>query len=351
MAVEIRDVIFRTRRRVVLLVLVAVLSATIAGGLSFTQDREYRSRASFVAPSQNRESPTAVEQSIANLRANITSEPVVSAAAEAGGIAAKEVRSGVEVARRGSSDTVEVVFTTTRRDVAQEVTRAAAQAVVREVTAPDVERAHDQLLTAEDELTIAQDDLDTFLDENGLSLPDDQYRAVASELTSLRVALATARVDGSSRVAGLEQAVAEAEGRLAELAELVREFHILDDAASRAERRVEAANEEVDRMNAFLAIVNDDNLQVSEARAVPRLDGALRTGVSAAAITVIACVVLLVLLEFRAGAGSRTTPAHAAPEPLTNADLGIDGERARDPLPARDGNEIARGAGPAATFR
>src|SRR3954449_7166555 len=98
---EIKQILFGSRRRIGLLVLVGVVAMVVAGALTYVAPSEYRSQVSFTAPSSNRGSPSAIEQAVENLRANLHSDHVTSAAADAGGITAAEASDGLALTQRG----------------------------------------------------------------------------------------------------------------------------------------------------------------------------------------------------------------------------------------------------------
>src|SRR4051812_24345859 len=104
---EIKQILFGSRRRIGLLVLVVVVAMVVSGAIVFLSPRDYRSNATFTAPSENKGSPAAIQQAVENLRANLTTDHVTSAAADAGGITAAEVSNGLSLSQRGQSDTVE----------------------------------------------------------------------------------------------------------------------------------------------------------------------------------------------------------------------------------------------------
>lgn len=318
---QLTHLVRRSGKAVWLLVLVPVLAVAATVGLLSGDEPPVRTLAtvSVIAPDGTATAAT-ITQAVDSFESTVTSETVQSLASQDSGVAIDE---GDIVAERvGTSNLVELRLSTE----AGEDGRAALTAIVARTndalySAP-IATSRSRIDTAEKRYQAAVDERTRESSRTGLLLPIEAYRAKASEVTQLRVALATGTaVDREAVQATLKRALED----LGRIGKSVSAFESLEDSVVRTRTELGDAKQAADAVTNLRAaadapesITITDSVQQS-ARAT------LARAVIGAAVVGLALglgLVLLIGLLRRPGRQARVRAPHdpdgSSPDPEPN---------------------------------
>jgi capsular polysaccharide biosynthesis protein len=308
---QLTRLIKRSGKAVWLLVIVPVLAVAASVVLLAQSEPSVRTLAqvSVIAPEGSSTAAT-VTQAVDGFESTVTSDTVRKLALQDTGV---EVGSGDVTAQRvGTSNLVELRLTTGAGEDAE----AAMQSLIAHANdvlfSSTITSAKARVDTAQQRYDNAIKERDAAIDETGLLLPIEAYRAKASEVTQLRVALATGGpdIDRTTVQANLAEAVRD----LRRIGESVNAFESLEDSVSRtrtelgdAKQAVDEATTRRDAATARESITITESAQQSTRTTVAR-------GVVSALVVGLALGLGLVLLIGLLRHPDRTRPT-AADEP------------------------------------
>lgn len=276
-----------------IVVLVPLLAAGVAAGLFLTQPVLYRGKATVVVPLSEGAFPSfnVVNQSVSNFRGALISDAVADRTSAQTGLPTDDIRGGISSRQLGTSNVVEVVYTSETRseaaDVAEGQARNALTFILEATSAP----ASVQIETAQQAYDAAEQAVEGFLEATGLVIPSDVFREETDRLIRLRDRL---------NLAGGEDPQLQARilRRQQQVTELVTTWDALQVRRQRAlnslfaaDSRYLAAQAQIEAARQPEAVVRTEPRRVAFA---PRL---LRRVTAAGAVGLALAVGLVALLE------------------------------------------------------
>lgn len=261
---QLTQLIRRTSPIVWIVALVPALVAGVGAFLTTTSAPGYNVIATVpvTAPSGSDTAAT-VTQTVDSFRSALATQSVLDSAASEAGIESPP-EEAVATSRVGTSNLVDLSVTVPERDALEEFVPALV-ASANELLFASAQSASDADLEAAQE---QYDEVQAEIEETsagGLVIPLERYRAKASEVTQLRVALAAARARGGAEAAELSTALKASIKELQRLSLTVRDLDNLTFKSTQAQSRLADAERAVSDVDARLAAANDENaLKVSQ---------------------------------------------------------------------------------------
>lgn len=307
---QLTRVLARAGRARWLLVLVPLLSAGAVAGYLYESEPESQTYATVsVVPPEGRSTAATVTQAVDGFRSAVTSDNVVQLAqndADVSVIADRELLAE----RVGTSNLVELQVTTQEGEHPASLLRALVQHTNEALFSASLASAEAQLRLAEERYDEAVEERDRQLALTGLLLPIESYRAKASEVTQLRVALATTAGDTTVDRVGLRQNLKSAGQALQRIGESVAAYESVYDGVVRARTQLADAENELNTTETRLeAASSGQSISLSEPTLQPRRTTLVRGAVAGLVVglAVSAGLVLLIGL-LRSPRGRDTTP-------------------------------------------
>jgi len=329
---EISDYLRMIRRRLWILIVVPVL-AGLVGLLAFAgAPRTYSSSVEVAAPTTAENTTTgAVAVFVSSFTELLTTQPVVDRVSRETGASRARLRSGLAAGAVGGSSLIKVTYTSTRRQEVQPAVEAATRATLDLVSGPQVAAATSALKVAQDRYQAARDAVDRYASGSGGGLPDDQYRQKLANLSALRLAATSARLDlAIPKANGLDAQIPIAEREIAELLPKVVRFNQLQDTLRQASDALSnALIHEQDTKGQLNAHESTTTLKNATPQAQSRASSLLRSVGVLAGVGLIAACLLVAFLELTEASrarrrarpeGSRAAQAEVRGKALVDAD-------------------------------
>lgn len=328
----------RSGRAVWLIVLVPLLAVAGAVAVSANSEPDEQTLAtvSVIAP-EGGSTAAVITQAVDGFRSTVTSDSVVELAAQDSEVSI-DAGHDIRAERIGTSNLVELRVTTQVGEDGAAVVRALVDRTNEALYSSTLTSLQARVDTAEVryEQAIAERTRET--ERTGLLLPIEAYRAKASEVTQLRVALATADTDSGVDRSAVQEALDDSLKALRQIGESVTAFENLEDSVVRTRAELGAANQEVDNVDTRLTAATDDqSVTISEPSRQSLRTKVVRAGVAALVVGVaIGCGIALVIGLLR-----RPTPpsrpdgpddqgSTEPPDPQDDTREGINGHRKRE---------------------
>ncbi|MCW2764491.1 MAG: hypothetical protein JWO11_450 [Nocardioides sp.] len=265
------------------LLLVVPLVAVVATiGLTFQQepDRSTLATVSVVAP-EGQSTAATVSQSVDSFRSAIVSESVVESASNDAGVAVSASRD-ISATRIGTSNLVDITVHTQAGEDAEALIRALVSNTNAVLFSSTLTAAETRAERAAKRYETALKDRASETHRSGLVLPIESYRAKASEVTQLRVALATTLGDPAVDRAALVGRLAEAVRVRDAIGANLETYESVQDAVVRT--RAEQANAalQLDAVQTRkAAATSSESVTISDTHPQSRQTLLVRAGVAA----------------------------------------------------------------------
>jgi flagellin-like hook-associated protein FlgL len=248
----------RSGRAIWLIVLVPLLAVggAVAVVATSAPDRQTLATVSVIAP-EGGSTAAVITQAVDGFRSTVSSDTVVQLAAQKSGASINPGRD-IKATRVGTSNLVELHVRTQPGEDGEAVVRALVAQTNEALYSSSLASLQARVKTAERRYDEALAERDKETARTGLLLPIEAYRAKASEVTQLRVALATGGGDVSVDRAAVQAALARSQKSLERIGESVTAFESLEDSVSRARAELGAAHQEIDNVDTRLSAATDD---------------------------------------------------------------------------------------------
>lgn len=278
---QLSRVLARAGKAVWLLVIVPLLAA--GGAIAYLSQAEPAlhtfATVSVVAP-EGRASAATVTQAVDGFTSAVLSENVVQSAERDSGASVNPDRD-LRAERVGTSNLVEVRLTTQPGEEATVLLRALVQHTNDALFASTIASAEVRLRLAEERYDDALAEREKQLAATGLLLPIESYRAKASEVTQLRVALATTIGDTSVDREAVRRTLRAANETLRRIGESVAAYESIQDRVVRTRTELAEATEELDSVEIrHEAASSGQSITLSEPRLQPRRTQLVRGGLA-----------------------------------------------------------------------
>jgi len=245
--VEISDYLRVIWRRLWILVLVPLLAGGIVTSMVLREPPKYTAVADVAAPAVvgggtgQYSGPNGIKAFVANFTAMVVSPQVVNRVAKTTKVPVDEITSGLTSAPVGQSGLVDVTYTTTHKDTAGPVAKAAAGATMTALFQGEVTLATSGLNAANAALATAQKKLSDFRAQHGLVIdPTTQYQQDQSQLGSAQNGKNNAIAAGHP-TGGFDAQIAALNADIAKLAPLLQPYTQLNNNVTTAQSAVTAA--------------------------------------------------------------------------------------------------------------
>ncbi len=220
---QLTQIIRRTGTRAWIVAVVPALAVGALVFLVFSGPSTYNTSATVsVSSPSGSDTASTVTQNVDSFRSALTSEAVRDAAASSVDIEAVDERD-LTSSRIGASNLVDITLTTAKADQGPELLDALVVQANQLLFTSEQNAANAQLVAAQESFDAAKSAVAVRSDD-GINIPTERYRAKASEVTQLRVALATARARNEAGVTGLSTALKTAQNELNTLGAQVRDL-------------------------------------------------------------------------------------------------------------------------------
>ena len=303
---QLSRVIARAGKAVWLLLLVPLVAAggTVAFLMQSEPDIHTFATVSVIAP-EGRSTSATVTQAVDGFSSAVTSETVVQLSEEESGtavVADRELRAG----RVGTSNLVELRVTTQAGEDGPALLRALVVHTNDALFSSTLASAAARLDLAVERYERALDDRDKEFAATGLLLPIESYRAKASEVTQLRVALATTLGDATVDRESIRRTLDDANKDLRGIGESVAAYESVQDSVIRTRAEFAEASEEVDAVETRqLAATSGDAVTVTESQEEPRRTTIARGAVAGAVVGLAVAAGLVLLIGLLRGPRDR----------------------------------------------
>jgi capsular polysaccharide biosynthesis protein len=317
MLVEISDYLRIIWRRLWILILVPLLAGGVVAALVLRQPPKYDATATVAAPAvvggQNTNQysgSTGPRTFVSNFVAAITSPRIVNQVAEQTKVLPRNIRDGLVATPIGDSSLIEVTYTTTKRELAVPVAKAAATATIQFLFQTQVNLARETVTEATKAVDKANASIQHFQRTTGLVLPERIYDIRAQELSSLQQRELEARAAGNyTGAAAIAERIAATEAQLRKIAPQVVTYQSLVARRDQAQGRLNLVQQNLEAATAqFKAADPAEAVTLNQAKPVSRLAELVRKAVPAAGAGLFLAVGLVVLLEVL---GRRPRPGHS----------------------------------------
>ncbi|MBK9725740.1 MAG: hypothetical protein U0Q14_07545 [Dermatophilaceae bacterium] len=242
---EIIDYLSLARRRLRILIGVPLVAALLVFAWTFLRPAEYKSTATVNTAtlvggeSNSFNGPQGPNQFVAAYAAAVNMPKVAKAVSDATGVAAADIRSGIDVAPTGASPQMVVSYFSGDQKSAEPVVKGVALQALRELFEPRAQAAEQGREIALKEVNSVSTALADFVKTKRIADPPANYQAQLAKVNGLQQQQASFRANGNSTAAAaLEKPIEDAQTVLVELSALTAEYNGL--AA-----RVKAANDDL----------------------------------------------------------------------------------------------------------
>jgi hypothetical protein len=333
---QLTHLVKRSGRAVWLLLVVPVVAVAASIALLAGTQAPVRTLAtvSVIAPEGSSTAAT-VTQAVDGFASTVTSDTVLRLASDETGI---PIESGdVSAQRVGTSNLVELRLSTEDGQDGQAALASLVAHANDSLFASTLAASDSRVETAENRYQEALDERALESSRTGLLLPIEAYRAKASEVTQLRVALATGGPDINEVTvqSNLDKAIED----LARIGKSVNAFESLEDSVVRARTELGDAKQESDAVTTRLAAATaPESVTITDS-----VRQSARTTLARAAIAALIvglalglALVLLIGLLRRPERHSRARQPRDSDDAGTDADPDTDAGRRSRPAPAGD---------------
>lgn len=296
---ELRELLTRLGRRLWLLVIIPVAALLLVLGLNAPSGTKYTSSVNLRATNPIGDPTVASINLVAGSLVNAaTSDEVLGNVAKAAGVTVDRVQDGLSASRIADTELVHITFADSDEAVVSKVMKAVPAAVQEQAFAPALRQAQVAADEAQKGLDAAIADLAAVQKKTGLTNADREYQAAASEVTSLKVALATAkgRPAEQQSTAPIEDALKAAQKRVDEITEAQAEFTAPEYAVDNARAALADRTAAVSDIKARQAASITESIE-TDVTQLPWRTEFLRRAVSAALIGLALAVLLLAIPE------------------------------------------------------
>lgn len=307
---QLSRVFARAGKALWLLVLVPLLAAggAVAFLLQAQPDMHTFATVSVVAP-EGRSTAATVTQAVDGFTSAVTSENVVQLAERDAAVTLAADRE-LRAERIGTSNLVELRVTTQPGEDAASLLRALVQHTNDALFSSTLASAEARVELAEQRYDRAIGERDDQLAATGLLLPIESYRAKASEVTQLRVALATTIGDTSVDRVAVRRTLRVANEELRRIGQSVTAYESVQDNVVRTRAELAGANEELDTAETRLtAASSGQSITLSDPRLQSQRTMLVRGGVAGLVVgAALAAGLVLLIGLLRGPRGKEATP-------------------------------------------
>jgi hypothetical protein len=227
-------------RRVVSILLVAAVAATLAAGLTLRRAQQYTVQTTVFVGRILPATGADVDSSIADFETVIRLPQVIAAVVKQTGVSTANVTSGVSFQRVGASSAVQVSFHASSAASAANVVITASHQALVTLAQQQVDGATEGVNAAQAAATSAQTAV-TALDQRlGVVNLQDDYQSQQQDLFNLENQLASA---GPGQSSGLTNLISQRTARLNTLGAALPEFQQLSDNLTQATSTLNTANQ------------------------------------------------------------------------------------------------------------
>lgn len=307
---EIRDYVHKRWRRLLLLPLLALVSAAVAFAVLRGQPQTYGAKVTVTVPPDDRGTyqPNEIGSYVTNFAEAVGHDPVQAKIAAAAGVPSSALDC-VTVTQINRSNLLAAECISTNEAKATAIIDATATIVSDELARPGREAAvnrlsmvNRQVEKAHADLQVAMKAKDEFVQQNGLVSPRDDYQSRSAQLTQVQDALTEAQVEGLPLKARALQAIVDRrQAELAALGQKVMAFNALQEAVDRAAVSEQYAERGVIDASAQGSLGGRQAERSVVTTTKIKLVNAVGKGVAiAGGLAFVLAAALLVLLELRA---------------------------------------------------
>jgi hypothetical protein len=253
---QLAQIIRRTPALVWVLALIPALALAALMFLVTFSPPSYRLVATIgVTTPTGVDTAASITQAVDSFRSALTTQAVREAAAEEVGLDVVREQD-IESTRVGVSSFVDLQVRAEDRDTLEPLVLALMENANELLFTPALNAAEAQEDSAQEAFDAVLSEIEATSDE-GVTIPVEKYRAKASEVTQLRVALAAARARGTGEADELQESLDAATESLNTLSTQVRELEELAFQLERARTRLSDTSAVVSAMEARLVAAND----------------------------------------------------------------------------------------------
>jgi hypothetical protein len=225
----------------VLLVLVPVLAAAVTAFFLLKDPKTYTARTTSAVPS-GATSATGIVIYQANYGLALHSAEVATSVSRSTGVPARDIGGHLSAGRVGASSLLEVRFEGDSPETAKAVVVAAARATLAKMSSDAVAPAEASVKDAQARSDAAAAALSVFQAQVGRFFPDDDYKALNSQLGTAKSALASAQATGNAAAATTAQnTINNITAQMNALAPIVRQYQPLASTAAAAQSALASA--------------------------------------------------------------------------------------------------------------
>lgn len=295
---ELRELLTRLGRRLWLLVIIPVAALLLVLGLNAPSGTKYTSSVNLRATNPIGDPTVASINLVAGSLVNAaTSDEVLDDIAKTAGVPTDRVRDGLSANRIADTELVHITFADSDQEIVEKVMQAVPSAVQEQAFAPALRQAQVAADEAQKGLDSAIAELAAVQKKTGLTNADREYQAAASEVTSLKVALATAKGRPDTvTTKPIEDALKAAQDRVDEITEAQAEFTAPEYAVDNARGALADRTAAVSDIKARQAASITESIE-TDVTQLPWRTEFLRRAVSAALIGLALAVLLLAIPE------------------------------------------------------
>ena len=295
---ELRELLARLGRRLWLLVIIPLAALLLVLGLNAPSGTKYTSSVNLRATNPIGDPTVASINLVAGSLVNAaTSDEVLDNIAKTAGVPTDRVRDGLSANRIADTELVHITFADSDQAIVEKVMQAVPSAVQEQAFAPALRQAQVAADEAQKGLDSAIAELAAVQKKTGLTNADREYQAAASEVTSLKVALATAKGRPDTvTTKPIEDALKAAQDRVDEITEAQAEFTAPEYAVDNARGALADRTAAVSDIKARQAASITESIE-TDVTQLPWRTEFLRRAVSAALIGLALAVLLLAIPE------------------------------------------------------
>ena len=295
---ELRELLSHLGRRLWLLVIIPLAVVLLVLGLNMPSGTKYSSAVDLRATNPTGDQTVAAVNLVAGSLVNaVNSDAVTTRVGKETGATASSVAKGLSASRISDTELVHVTFANTNKDLVVKVMKALPAAAQEAAFAPAIRQAELAQGEAQKSLDAALAELASVREETGLFLPDREYQEAANLVTSLKVALATAKGrPDTATTKPIEDALKDAEASVEEILGGQEDFVAPQYAVDNARSELAARKSAVGDVKARQASSVAESIQ-SEPQPLSWMTEVLRRAISAALIGLALAVLLLAIPE------------------------------------------------------
>jgi len=315
---EIRDYLKIVKRRLWIFVVLPLLAAIVAFFVFSGKPQQFQSKVETSVPSLAQNTTVgAVTVYVANFKEFLTTQPVIDRVSKETGVAAGELRSGLSATEVGTSNLIEVTYTSTSKASVQKVAVSATNATLDLASGPNVSNAKAAVQVAQDRFDKARAATQGLVSTLG-GLPEDQYQEMLHSLAVLKLEASTARLDlDIPKADGLDAQIPHLEQEIADL--LPNVLHYQQLSSAQAEAATALSNAFVREQDTEAQVVAHADPVALKSSTPTKVNSTLKLGTSIGIVVGIALILaglIIVFLEIfdsgRARRSRETTEVTAA---------------------------------------